>query len=172
MEKVIIKKAEQIDLEELINIAQSTFDRTYRHLNDPVHFDEYMNKAFSREQISKEAKDPNSIFYLLIVEDKVEGYLKLNRREAQTEPDMIDMLEIERIYVSSNLQGHGLGARLVEKAKQVAREENYSQLWLGVWDQNEAALGFYKRQGFIPFGEHDFMLGTDRQRDIMMKLDL
>ena len=172
MKEVQIRKVVDRDMSILIEIARTTFDITYRHLNDPAHFDEYMSTAFSKEQISKEVNDPNSIFYLLWVNENAEGYLKLNRKDAQTEANMEDILEIERIYVSQILQGQGLGSRLVEKAKEVALEENYKELWLGVWEKNQAAIGFYKRLGFVPFGEHDFMLGPDRQRDILMKMSL
>ena len=172
MEYPIIKKVEEADVPDLIRIARSTFVHTYRHLNDPVHFDAYMNTAMSEEQLRDEVSDPNSLFYVLKSPADIIGYLKLNRKEAQTEADMDDALEIERIYVIQSRKGEGLGARLIQKAKEVAVEEGCTMLWLGVWDQNHDAQGFYTRQGFQPFGTHDFMMGSDRQTDILMKLVL
>lgn len=172
MEDTIIKKVEKEDIPDLIHIARSTFAHTYEHLNDPSNFEAYMSTAMSEEQLRKEISDPNSLFYVLKSDDATVGYLKLNRREAQTEANMDDSLEIERIYVIEEMKGRGLGARLVQKAKEVALEEGCATLWLGVWDQNTAAQGFYKNQGFKPFGEHDFIVGEDRQRDILMMLDV
>lgn len=41
-------------------------------------------------------------------------------------------------------------------------------VWLGVWERNARAIAFYKKYGFVERGEHVFLLGHDRQRDIVM----
>jgi len=41
-------------------------------------------------------------------------------------------------------------------------------LWLGVWERNARAIAFYRKQGFEVVGEQEFMLGADRQRDLVM----
>ena len=42
-------------------------------------------------------------------------------------------------------------------------------VWLGVWEQNPRAISFYRKLGFTEVGEHIFQVGTDPQRDIIMK---
>ena len=42
-------------------------------------------------------------------------------------------------------------------------------IWLGVWEENNKAIAFYKRHGFEVFGSHPFKLGGDLQRDLLMK---
>ena len=42
----------------------------------------------------------------------------------------------------------------------------------GVWEENQKAIKFYKKNGFIQFDKHSFILGNDQQTDIMMKLEL
>ncbi len=170
--EMIIKKVDEADITSLVLIARQTFDHTYRHLNDPAHFETYMQTAMSDEQIRKEVRHPDSLFYIVQAAGDIVGYLKLNRQAAQTEEGMDDALEIERIYVIESMKGQGLGARLIQKAREVAIEEGCTSLWLGVWDQNHAAQGFYSHQGFQAFGTHDFMMGPDRQTDILMKLEL
>jgi diamine N-acetyltransferase len=66
-------------------------------------------------------------------------------------------------------QGHGYGKALLKKAIELSVEDSLPFLWLGVWEKNSSAIRFYESIGFIPFGEHVFMLGTDPQRDILMK---
>lgn len=41
-------------------------------------------------------------------------------------------------------------------------------IWLGVWEQNTAAIAFYERQGFERFGEHVFRIGNDDQTDYLL----
>lgn len=41
------------------------------------------------------------------------------------------------------------------------------------WEENTKAIQFfYTKNGFEAFDKHIFMLGSDQQIDIMMKLDL
>ena len=44
-----------------------------------------------------------------------------------------------------------------------------SYVWLGVWEQNPRAIRFYEKNGFVPFDTHVFILGEDKQTDILMK---
>jgi ribosomal protein S18 acetylase RimI-like enzyme len=45
-------------------------------------------------------------------------------------------------------------------------------LYLAVWEHNHKAIQFYEKWGFEPFGSHIFVLGTDKQNDILMKKNL
>ena len=98
--------------------------------------------------------------------------MKLNTQDAQTDSKVENALEIERIYILAECQGKGLGKTLIEFSRQFASEKNAQWLWLAVWDQNDKAIEFYKRQGLSEFSAHDFMLGHETQRDILMKLKL
>ncbi len=41
-------------------------------------------------------------------------------------------------------------------------------LWLGVWEHNPRAIAFYRKFAFVEAGTHDFLLGRDRQTDLIM----
>ena len=53
-----------------------------------------------------------------------------------------------------------------------AREKQAHYVWLGVWEKNERAIAFYRKNGFVAFDTHIFKLGDDEQTDILMKLPL
>ncbi len=97
------------------------------------------------------------------------AYLKLNLPGAQTETAYGDGLEIERIYVHPARKGQGFGRRLIGYAVQVAREHGLPYVWLGVWEQNPAAIAFYTAMGFERCGEHTFTIGKDVQRDWILR---
>jgi ribosomal protein S18 acetylase RimI-like enzyme len=103
---------------------------------------------------------------------EVVGYLKLNFGQSQTELKDSKALEIERIYVLKEFQGKNIGQLLYEKAIQIANQNNAEYVWLGVWEENEKAIKFYTKNGFVAFDKHIFKLGDDEQTDIMMKLTL
>ena len=76
------------------------------------------------------------------------------------------------MYAETDLIGAGVGKTLLHTSIKIAQSEGFQTMWLGVWEFNERAIEFYRRQGFVDVGEHDFMLGSDRQTDLVMQLDL
>ena len=100
------------------------------------------------------------------------GYLKLNEAPAQTDVQDIQSLEIERIYVTKEFQGKRLGGYLMEQAVKVAVQRKKAYVWLGVWEMNERAIHFYKKNGFYRIGTHTFVMGEDEQTDYIMRKDL
>lgn len=103
-----------------------------------------------------------------------ETFAALNTPEnpAQTDRNDPASLEIERIYVSGGFQGEGLGRYLMEQAIQIAVARKKKYIWLGVWEKNERAIRFYKRNGFYKTGIHSFVVGEDVQTDHLMRKDL
>jgi len=97
------------------------------------------------------------------------GYIKINFNDAQTEYKDKNALEVERIYVSGEHHGKQIGKQLLDFAINTARSKQFAYVWLGVWEHNGKAIGFYKHHGFEPCGSHDFMLGDDKQTDLLMK---
>jgi ribosomal protein S18 acetylase RimI-like enzyme len=132
----------------------------------------YLKEGFSIEKLTREVNNVHSKFFFALDKDRVIGYLKLNFGESQTELKDSKALEIERIYVLNAYHGKKVGQLLYDKAIQVATELQVNFVWLGVWEENQRALRFYKKNGFIEFDKHIFKLGDDEQTDIMMKLQI
>ena len=166
---VRIRRCELADLDALRRIAFRTFDDTFRRLNDTASFNEYLDASFSRAQLEAELKNPNSTFFFLYSDDVLAGYMKINLGDAQTDVKDPAALEIERMYVTRDFQGLGLGRALIDKALETARAAKKKTVWLGVWEKNENAIAFYKKMGFSKAGTHDFYIGKKRQADFIMR---
>jgi ribosomal protein S18 acetylase RimI-like enzyme len=138
-------------------------------VNSPEDMHQYLMESFSIEKLSGELSHAGSQFYFAVADGKDIGYLKVNFGDAQTEKLEGNTFEIERIYVLKDFHGQQVGQLLYDKAIQIAKEFKADYVWLGVWEENERAIGFYKKNGFIPFGSHAFQLGADEQTDILMK---
>jgi len=160
------------ELSALAKLGRQTFYETFSSGNDPHHLSKYLDAAFSEHQLRQEIEDVNSSFYFAEHGGDVVGYLKLNVGEAQTEDVGGSTLEIERIYVEARMQGKGVGKALFDFSLSVANQIEANAVWLGVWEDNLNAIEFYARQGFVPFGEHEFKIGEVNQRDILMRLNL
>ena len=63
--------------------------------------------------------------------------------------------ELLGMWVAPGAQGKGAGDALVAAVVGWARAEGFARLTLDVGDRNEAALGLYRRNGFVPTGEAD-----------------
>jgi len=167
-----ITKVNENELEELQQISRQTFYETFADVNTEENMQKFLQEAYAIDKLSAEMQNPDSAFYFARQDGNVIGYLKINFGPSQTELKDLDSLEIERIYVAKEFLGMKVGQMLYEKAMEIAREKNCKYLWLGVWENNARAIGFYKKNGFVEFGQHEFILGEDVQTDIMMRLAL
>mgnify|MGYP000494044645 FL=1 len=172
MENININQIGIKDLERLQAIGRQTFTETFAAHNSAENMAKYLEEAYADEKLSAELNDPNSVFYFAELDNQVIGYLKLNFGGAQTELKDNKALEIERIYVTKAFHGKNVGQLLYNKAIEVAKEKSADYIWLGVWEENQKALQFYKKNGFVEFDKHVFVLGDDAQTDLMMKLEL
>lgn len=170
---IIIKKL--VDLEDLLvleKIGKRTFYETFADSNTHEDMQKYLNESFSLNKLTNELTNTQSEFYLAILDNAVIGYMKLNIGQAQTEIKDNHALEIERIYVLKDFHGQQIGQVLYTTALQVAVKMNVDYLWLGVWEKNTRAINFYKKNGFLEFDKHLFLLGNDKQTDILMRLQI
>jgi diamine N-acetyltransferase len=164
-----IKRVKPSELHVLLQYSKKTFYEFFAHLNDPVHFETYVAVAFKPENMLSQLNNPDSEFYFAVIEDNVAGYIKLNINDAQNEFRDENGLELERIYVSGEYHGKHIGRQLLNFAIERGRQLQKDFIWLGVWEHNQKAIGFYRAHGFEFCGNHDFMLGDDRQTDMLMK---
>ena len=172
MKNTIIIKVTLAEVEQLKKIGKQTFLESFSSGNTEENMKEYLEKAFSNEQLIAELSDNNSEFHFALIDNKEIGYLKINWGESQTEIKGENALEIERIYVQKEYQGKRVGQLLYNKAFDIAKQNNVNYIWLGVWEKNPRAIRFYKKNGFSEFDKHIFKLGEDNQTDIMMRLQL
>ena len=77
----------------------------------------------------------------------------------------VPAVEIWRLYVDPQVQGSGLGRRLLEWSESEGAERGAEATWLAVWEHNEPALAFYDRLGFTRLGTTDFKLDDEDQHD-------
>lgn len=172
MKSIITRRTTLDDLEKLQNIGRKTFEETFSESNSEENMRNYLEECFSEEKLTIELNDKNAEFYFAMLKDEVIGYLKVNFGDSQTELKDNKALEIERIYVSKEFYGKSVGQALYNKAIQIAKHKAVEYVWLGVWEENQRAINFYKKNGFVAFDKHIFKLGNDEQTDIMMKLKL
>ena len=169
MNQIIINRAGIDDAIVLQDLAELTFRETYANLNTPENLRQYIEDNFTADKLKKELNNPESYFFIAFEGSVAIGYIKLNTGGSQTEKQAQNYIELERIYVPHSHQGKKIGQLLYKKAMEVAQLQDKEFIWLGVWEKNLKAIGFYEKNGFVPFDKHIFKLGNDEQTDIMMR---
>jgi ribosomal protein S18 acetylase RimI-like enzyme len=77
---------------------------------------------------------------------------------------------LHRLYVDPDLQGRGLGRRLLQAALYHPRLANASRVFLTVWAENERAVSLYESYGFRTNGTTTFTVGATEMEDVVMVL--
>ena len=163
-----IIKTHADDIDVLLALSRKTFYESFNHLNTSENMEAYMNMAFTRQRLLSELNNENSEFYFAKDGEEIVGYLKLNKKDAQTEFKGDSSIEIERIYIDSNFQGKGYGTLFLDKVREIAISGGNTYIWLGVWEKNPDAIRFYERNGFDVFSSHEFQMGDEVQIDKLM----
>jgi len=169
---VTFRFAGKKEAEFLADLSRQTFYDTFASQNTREDMDKFMNEQFTKEALMKEVENKENIFLLASVENEIAGYVKMTEGKIRPEFAGVPSIEIARIYAVNKMIGKGVGSALIQKCFDIALEMKKQWIWLGVWKENKVAIDFYKRWGFEIFGEQDFLLGNDPQKDWLMKKSL
>lgn len=156
----------------IADISRQTFYDTFSADNTKEDMDKFLNEQFTKGRLMLEVGAPENEFLLAYADGAIAGYLKLRDSKVPAGLGGQAALEIARLYVLKDFLGQRVGAALMEAALQTAKAKGKQVVWLGVWERNAKAINFYTRWGFEKFGEWDFLLGNDLQRDWLMKKDV
>ena len=159
-------------LDDLVEISRKTFIDAFKKDNDPEDFKNYIDRAFDNANLLNQLTDKDSFFYFVYADELLAGYFKLNRDKAQTDINLPESMELERIYVLEQFQNLRIGQWMLNEACKIALDMQKEFVWLGVWEKNIKAIRFYKKNGFSKFGKHPYYIGRDKQIDWLMRFDL
>ena len=195
--QLVIQNAVPSDAEKIVEIGAATFAASFAHSMPAAHMQSYLDTTYTTAAILRELADTTRNHFLVarrestnIVEgSKVVGFIqmKLGTTEPCLPPD-VPMIELHRIYVSTDHFGGGTGQSMMGRGLSWARQQLLSPdllnraasevgrsvnkrkagIWLGVWEENLKAQRFYRRWGFEIVGAHDFVMGETRQTDLIM----
>ncbi|TNP01562.1 streptothricin N-acetyltransferase SatA [Bacillus pacificus] len=119
----------------------SSYGKSYLHnqYDDEIAYNEYINK-------------PNQVIYIALLHNQIIGVLVLKK-------NWNSFAYIEDIKVDKKYRVLGIGRRLIEQAKQWAKEGNMPGIMLETQNNNVAACKFYEKCGFV-IGGFDFLIYT------------
>ena len=162
---VTIRHGVPSDAAGLAELAARTFRDTFGAENRPDDMAAHLAQAYGPAQQGKELEDPKVITLLLEADGQLAGYAQLRFGAAPACVVGVAPIELWRCYLAQQWHGMGLAQRLMAHVDEAAAARGALTLWLGVWERNERAKAFYRKEGFSDVGSHVFMVGADPQTD-------
>jgi len=163
-----IRKADAGDATRLARFAEETFRETFGAVNAADDMDRYCRASFGEAIQASEIRDPGRVTLLSEDGGRLVGFAQLRWDAAPSCVAAARPGEIQRLYVASDRHGAGVARGLMEACLTELQARGSDLAWLGVSGQNSRAIAFYRKFGFAAVGEHEFLLGQDSQRDIVM----
>ena len=160
------------DAEALAILAERTFRDAFGARNTAENMDLHCTRSFGTGIQARELADAGLVTTLAAESGRLVGFSQLYLSKPHACITAARPAELNRIYVSSEWQGRGVAQSLMRNVLDTAAAAGSDILWLGVWEHNPKAIAFYRKFGFEILGDQPFMLGQDRQRDLIMAVGI
>jgi ribosomal protein S18 acetylase RimI-like enzyme len=152
----------------LSQFGARTFRVAFAAENRPENLETFLAKAYGVPQQSAELADPSVVTLIAEASREMIGFAQL--RSGVTPACVIGPhpIELWRFYVAQEWHGRGVASTLMAAVVTEALRRGARTLWLGVWERNGRAQAFYRKCGYLVVGEQSFLLGNERQTDLVM----
>ncbi|RGP69388.1 gnat family acetyltransferase [Fusarium longipes] len=167
---VTIRLATLSDAGPIAELGAYVFTVTFGHSVQPHELAAFLEESYTKETITSDIVDPNKdVIIATNSDDEFLGFAYLTRGSTEPCVENLDKtVELQRIYVHPNSHGAGVGKALEKAIENMAREQGFKHLWLGVWEENHRAMKAYEKWGYKLVGDHDFTIGSVVQTDHIM----
>jgi diamine N-acetyltransferase len=158
-----IEKITHADVARLSQLAKRCYTPHYAHLwYDGGKW--YTETMYAAEQLAAEIADPNVVYFIASDGQNDLGYMKLKfdyplsigqgfsvGNGTGSQIDALNALYLDRIYLTENAVGQGIGTKLVEMSIEIAKKHGRAAIWLAAMDTSRAVL-MYEKLGFTTCG--------------------
>ncbi|HEY0046826.1 MAG TPA: GNAT family N-acetyltransferase [Flavobacterium sp.] len=149
---ISVRAATADDLKNIQSIAHTTWPHTYKTIVSHEQINYMLELFYSIKSLQKSTADGQ---YFLIAEDNstAVGFCAFQHFDDENRK----LTKIQKLYVLPDIQGKGVGRRLLEAAEIFARKNHSGVLSLNVNRQNPA-IDFYKKMDFSIAYQEDIQL--------------
>jgi len=165
--EISIRKIEPAEAEILSALAKQTFYDTFVGTCTDEDMNSFLEEYFNVPQIKKELEDTDSFNFFAIADNQPVGYIRFKEDyNGFAYIKKWKAIELKRLYIVKEFHGKGIAQQLMALFMDHAINNKYEVAWLGVWEFNFKAQGFYKKYGFEDSGYgHPFPIGNTPQTD-------
>jgi ribosomal protein S18 acetylase RimI-like enzyme len=146
-----ISRANSENASEIKKLLQITWENTYSSVYSIEQIETITSEWHSLDLIAKQIKNPKILF--LVAEENGQVIAMCNTDEVNGE-----IVNIQRIHVLPTHHRRGIGSLLMKEV--MAEFPNLKKLELEVEKQNNRAIAFYEKQGFMNVGEKVYNINS------------
>lgn len=141
-----MRQATITDIETLLAINLSSFEANVDH--DRFIDMNWVNTPHAKKHFTDAVTKQDHFTLISEVDGVAVGYIllepkEINYRTAKT-------VEVSNMAVMPEYRSSGVGATLMNKAKEWAKEHGFQTIMVNAYIKNIRAVDFYKKQGFKP----------------------
>ena len=154
-EAVTLREITTEDGARLSALMKNIYPKVYEHLWRDGGVS-YLNNVYGEKNLARELAQPASLYSFIEYYSDTVGILRILDQETLIDMKDQSACKLQRIYLSEEVQGKGIGKQLVYWTKERARQLESSVLWLEVMNTQNKAIGFYQKLGFQICGKFKF----------------
>ncbi|TPE43542.1 GNAT family N-acetyltransferase [Pontibacter mangrovi] len=160
-----IRPASEADIPTLIQLAEATWEPTYRSILTKEQIDYMFEVIYSHDALAKQMLEGQTF---LLVEDARQalGFASFSEKDASAK-----LYKLNKIYLLPQLQGQGMGRQLLQAVEQEVQKRGARALDLNVNRYNKAKT-FYERCGYQVHEQVDIAIGPYWMNDYVMRKQL
>ena len=170
--RIRLVDASVADAGALADAGGRLFGQAYGKYSRPDDLQVHVEQYFGCENVAAELRKPDVSYTMACDGNAIAGFIKTRRGPAPDTVPAVTAIEVQQLYVDTQLQRRGVGRMLMDGAVAAARATGESGLWLSVWQDADWATAFYEAYGFRRVGTAEFLLGQSRFMDYLMWLAL
>lgn len=156
-QEIILEEVQPATLDTYVSVGIKSYHEHYLHLWENGDPSPYISNGLTTAVVEKELLDPNSLNYLVKMEDEVVGIVKLVKDSGLDEFSSAESLKAEKIYLLKSYAGQGLGKKVLEWIENHARSLKKKVLWLDTMQKGNP-IQFYQKNGFVIKRESELSL--------------
>lgn len=166
---MLIRQANNSDASSLSALAKQTYSDAFGHSLAPSDLAAHLENNLSLSNFERMLNDDH--FLVAVLDARLFGYVQFGP-VTLPKPVSANDREVRRLYVLSEFQNQGIGARLLEIALEHSDMQSAENIYINVWNKSLGAQRFYARFGFKVIGEREFTVqsGAETDPDLVMVL--
>ena len=156
-----IVRAAKKDFQILSEIAEVTFIESHGRSASAEDIQKYISEKYHEDIFKDELSDPKNIYHIIYYGNNPAGYSKIIFDAPYAESEIKNITKLERIYLLREYYDLQLGSALFQFNIDLSKSNDQMGMWLYVWKENQRALNFYKKHGFVVIGSYDFKISEN-----------
>lgn len=171
MAEISYGKAKLFDSLRISVLLKTVYIQTYAVDGVTFEFANFITKRFSIEHIESIIKENPLQLIIAYQNENPIGVAEIIL-DSTCPIRNISIPELSKLYVLERFYGKGIGLGLLKSVENQLINNGFKELNLEVWKQNERAITFYKKQGFISIGNVDFPMEYNTYENYVMNKKL